>query len=103
VSAGGFVSVARHFRTDPVAPNWGWRADLYTTVRPHPALETRLELFLGWEYRLGSTLYGVYSRGQQRFPVADGERVPHTLLPTGLLAGPANDALMVKWAWYWGA
>ncbi|HYO56626.1 hypothetical protein [Archangium sp.] len=66
-------------------------------------VELNLNVVLRWEYRLGSMLYVVYTRGQQRFPVADGVRPPHTLLPQGLLAGAANDALMVKWAWYWGA
>ncbi|WP_257459350.1 carbohydrate binding family 9 domain-containing protein [Archangium lipolyticum] len=201
VVAGGSLAAAYHFRAGPVAPAWGWQADLYATVRPHPALETNLELFLDrtptgprfikdlgagrfllspllsdtlsltlrqqwvvtpkltlqayaqlfttygaygtyyegvsdaartpirfsslrpvehentddfhdvglnlnvvlrWEYRLGSTLYVVYSRGQQRLPVADGVRPPHTLMPHGLLAGAANDALLVKWTWYWG-
>jgi hypothetical protein len=201
-SAGGYAALGHTFQAGPVAPAWGWQLNLYGTVRPHPALETRLELFLDrtsngprfiedlgdnrfllspllsdtlsltlrqqwvltprltlqgyaqlftaygaygtyyegvsdasrspirfaslmpverentddfhdvglnlnlvlrWEYRLGSTLYVVYSRGQQRFPVAADERPPHTLLPVGLLAGAANDALMVKWSWYWGA
>ena len=195
------MSAGHSFQAGPVEPRWGWRTSIHGTVRPHPSLETRLELFLDrtefaprfiedlgdnrfilsplqsdtlsltlrqqwvvtprltlqayaqlftaygaygtyyqgtsdaartpirfaslvpaerentddfydvglnlnmvlrWEYRLGSTLYVVYTRGQQRFPVGDGERPPHTLLPTGLLAGAANDALMVKWAWYWG-
>ncbi|EPX61470.1 hypothetical protein D187_001253 [Cystobacter fuscus DSM 2262] len=61
-----------------------------------------LNLMLRWEYRLGSTLYMVYSRGQQRFPVTGSARPPHTLLPRGLWAGAAQDSLMVKWAWYWG-
>ena len=200
-SAGGFVAVMNRFQAGPVPAAWGGRVSLYGTVRPHPALETLVELFLDrstdaprfiedlgdnrfvlsplladtlsltlkqqwvmtpkltlqgyaqlftaygaygpyyegrsdasrspirfsslvpmerentddfhnvglnlnvvlrWEYRLGSTLYVVYSRGQQRFPVLDGERPPHTLLPTGLLAGATHDALMVKWSWYWG-
>jgi hypothetical protein len=202
VAAGGYVAFARHFDMGPVAPSWGWQANLYGTVRPHPAVETRLEFFLDrtptgprfiedlgdhrfllspllsdtlsltlrqqwvvtprltlqgyaqlftaygaygtyyegvsdaarspirfsslvpvehentddfhdvglnlnlvlrWEYRLGSTLYVVYTHGQQRFPVADGVRPPRSLMPHGLLAGAANDALMVKWSWYWGA
>ncbi|MFL5352801.1 DUF5916 domain-containing protein [Archangium sp.] len=201
VAAGGFAAVAYHPEMGPVAPAWGWTANLYGTVRPHPSLETRLEalvdrtptgpryidslddnrfllspllsetlsltlrqqwvmtpkltlqayaqlftsygsygtyyeglsdaarspirfsslvpvahentddfhdvglnlnVVLRWEYRLGSTLYVVYTRGQQRFPVEDGVQPPHTLLPQGLLAGAANDALMVKWSWYWG-
>ncbi|PTL84886.1 DUF5916 domain-containing protein [Vitiosangium sp. GDMCC 1.1324] len=202
VSAGGYVSLGRHTQAaGPVDPAWGWTVNLYGTARPHPALETRLELLLDrtptgpryiddlgdnrfllspllsdtlsltlrqqwvvtpkltlqayaqlftsygaygtyyegvsdarhtpirfasltpvehentddfhdvalnlnvvlrWEYRLGSTLYVVYTRGQQRYPVADGVRPPHTLMPQGLMAGAANDALMVKWSWYWG-
>ncbi len=201
-SVGGFVAGAYRFQSGPVAGAWAGRLDMYATVRPHPALETRLEFYLDrtsngprfledlgdnrflfspqlsdsmsltlrqqwvvtprltlqgyaqlftaygaygtyyegmtddarspirfaslvpverenthdfhdvglnlnlvlrWEYRLGSTLYVVYSHGQQRFPVADGVRPPHTLMPRGLLAGAANDALLVKWSWYWGA
>jgi hypothetical protein len=26
---------------------------------------------------------------------------PATVLPRGLLAGPANDAVMLKWSYYW--
>ncbi|MFY0562806.1 DUF5916 domain-containing protein [Archangium lansingense] len=201
-SVGGFVAASRRFQSGPVAPAWEGQVNLYGTVRPHPALETRLEVFLDrtsfaprfiedlgdhrfllsplltdsmsltlrqqwvvtprltlqayaqlftaygaygpyyegvsnaaripihfaslvpverentddfhdvalnlnvvlrWEYRLGSTLYVVYTHGQQRFPVADGARPPHTLMPSGLLAGAANDALLVKWSWFWGA
>jgi hypothetical protein len=201
-SVGGFVAVSRNIPSGPVTPAWGGVVNVYGTVRPHPALETRLEVFLDrtpftprfiedlgehrfllsplltdsmsltlrqqwvvtprltlqayaqlftaygaygtyyegvsdasrtpirfanlvpverentddfhdvalnlnmvlrWEYRLGSTLYVVYTHGQQRFPVAEGVRPPHTLMPRGLLAGAANDALMVKWSWYWGA
>ena len=60
-----------------------------------------LNVVLRWEYRLGSTLYAVYTHGQQRMPVAAGTRPPHTLMPSGLLAGAANDSVMVKWSWLW--
>lgn len=60
-----------------------------------------LNVVLRWEYRLGSTLYLVYTRGQQRLPVEPGAPPPHTLLPTGLLAGAATDALLLKWSWFW--
>jgi hypothetical protein len=46
VSGGGFLAAASHAQAGPVASAWGWTANLYGTVRPHPALETRLELFL---------------------------------------------------------
>jgi hypothetical protein len=201
VSASGHVALAHRFQAGPAAPAWTWQVSLNGAVRPHPALETRLELLLDrtdagprfiealednhfilspllsdtlsvtlrqqwvltpkltlqayaqlftaygaygsyyegvsdaartpirfaslvpverentndfhdvglnlnvvlrWEYRLGSTLYLVYTRGQQRFPIGEGIRPPHTLLPQGLLTGAANDALLLKWAWYWG-
>lgn len=60
-----------------------------------------LNVVLRWEYRLGSTLYLVYTHGQQRYPVPDGVPPPHTLRPLGLLAGAATDALILKASWYW--
>ena len=60
-----------------------------------------LSVVLRWEYRLGSTLFLVYTHGQQRYPVQDGVPPPRTLWPLGLMAGPATDALLVKWSWYW--
>jgi hypothetical protein len=56
---------------------------------------------LRWEYRLGSTFFLVYTRSQQGRPTPEGERPPATMLPKGLLAGPANDAVMLKWSYYW--
>jgi hypothetical protein len=202
VSAWGFAAVARRFTAGPVPAGWAWQGEVGSSFRPHPALETRLEvgwdhqpfgprfveelgenhfllspltsnslsltlrqqwvltprltlqgyaqlftaygtygrpfeglsdaartpvrfsslvplegespegfrdvglnlnLVLRWEYRLGSTLYVVYSRGQQGLPTPEGQPVARTLLPKGLLDGPANDALLVKWAWYLGA
>jgi hypothetical protein len=201
LSAGGYAVAGHFLRAGPIASAWDWQVSLYGSARPHPALETRLEvlldrtigprfigalgsdrflvgrllseslsmtlrqqwvvtprltlqayaqLFTGyaaygpffegtsdasrtpirfdalvpvareseedfhdvglnlnvvlrWEYRLGSTLYVVYTRGQQRFPVEDGLPPPHTLLPEGLSSGPAQDALLVKWSWYWDA
>ncbi|XXF78360.1 DUF5916 domain-containing protein [Myxococcaceae bacterium GXIMD 01537] len=202
VSAGGFVVAAHHLTLGPTPPRWGWGANLNVSVRPHPALETRLEVntdrtpfgprfvenlgdhhfvlgtldsnmlsltlrqqwvlsphltlqgyaqlfsayglygpfftgasdarrtplrmdsltptqyvddssfydvalnvnvVLRWEYRLGSTLFFVYSRSQQGLPTPDGTRPPATVLPQGLLAGPANDAVLLKWSYYWSA
>ena len=60
-----------------------------------------MNVVLRWEYRLGSTLFLVYTHGHQRLPVAEGVRAPITLLPVGLPAGPATDALLIKSTWYW--
>ena len=46
VSTGGFVSAGHSFQAGPAEPRWGWRTSIHGTVRPHPSLETRLELFL---------------------------------------------------------
>jgi hypothetical protein len=62
-----------------------------------------LNVVLRWEYRLGSTLYVVYSHGQQGLPMPEGHRPLRTLMPVRLMEGPAEDALLVKWAWHLGA
>ncbi|QSQ11784.1 DUF5916 domain-containing protein [Myxococcus landrumensis] len=56
-----------------------------------------------WEYQLGSTFFVVYSRTQQGLPTAERERPHVTLRPRRLAAGPATDALMLKWSYYWDA
>jgi hypothetical protein len=202
VSVGGYVSAGHNFATEATPARWGWGANALLTVRPHPALETRLEVngyhapfdprfvedlgdyrfvlgqldstalsltlrqqwvltprltlqgyaqlftahgqyaaffegasdagrapislgsltriervndrdfysaalnvnvVLRWEYRVGSTLFFVYSRSQQGAPTPEGERPPATVLPRRLLAGPSNDAVMLKWSYYWSA
>ncbi len=66
----------------------------------HTAL-LNLNVVLRWEYRLGSTLFLVYSRSQYESPYAPGEQVPATLWPERLLKGPARDAFLVKWSYWW--
>jgi hypothetical protein len=56
-----------------------------------------------WEYRLGSTLFLVYSHTQQGLPTPVGEVAPASLGPKRLLEGPSTDAVMLKWSYYWGA
>jgi hypothetical protein len=54
-----------------------------------------------WEYRLGSTLYFVYTRGAT---LADWiGPAPFTLQPRNLAHGPTTDSVLVKWSWYWAA
>jgi hypothetical protein len=60
-----------------------------------------LNLVARWEYRLGSTLFLVYTRSQQERPLADGEPVSSSLLPVGLFDGPAVDAFLLKWTYWW--
>ncbi len=62
-----------------------------------------LNVVLRWEYGLGSTLFLVYSRSQQGLPTPEGQQPPATMLPRRLLSGPATDAVLLKWSYYWTA
>lgn len=59
-----------------------------------------LNAVLRWEYRLGSTIYFVYTHSQQERAPMNGEAVSTSLWPTQLFSGPANDTFLVKWT-YW--
>jgi hypothetical protein len=54
---------------------------------------------LRWEYRLGSTLFLVYTRSQTELPVESGP-APSGLGPTRLFRGPLTESFLVKWS-YW--
>jgi hypothetical protein len=58
-----------------------------------------LNAVLRWEYRLGSTLFLVYRRGQTE-PEWDGDDgpAPRTLRPWALALGPTTDTILVKWS-----
>lgn len=59
-----------------------------------------LNVVLRWEYRLGSTLYLVYSRNQQVLGVAPGQEPTSGILPLRLGPGPAVDTFQVKWSYF---
>lgn len=56
---------------------------------------------LRWEYRLGSTLFFVYTRSQSELPEVGG-RAEETLAAPRLWRGPVTDTVMVKWTWWRG-
>ncbi|WP_242345263.1 DUF5916 domain-containing protein [Anaeromyxobacter terrae] len=60
-----------------------------------------LNAVLRWEYRLGSTLYLVYTRAQRELDWDGAGALPATLRPHALGSGPATDTLLVKWTYYW--
>ena len=73
-----------------------------------------LNVVLRWEYRLGSTLFLVYSRSQgvlgltkERDPVTGDiihQQAPTSgLVPLRLGPGPAVDTVQVKWSYFWDA
>jgi len=56
-----------------------------------------LSVVVRWEYRLGSTLYLVYTHEAEG---PEGREKP-VLWPPELSHGPARDTLLAKWTWYW--
>jgi hypothetical protein len=60
-----------------------------------------LNLVLRWEYRLGSTLFVVYSRSQQELPIPTDVAPPVSVLPWRVFAGPAIDTFLVKCSYRW--
>ena len=59
-----------------------------------------LNVVLRWEYRLGSTLYLVYTRNQSVLGVAPGQEPTSGLLPLRLGPGPTVDTFQVKWSYF---
>ncbi|HEX8107850.1 MAG TPA: DUF5916 domain-containing protein, partial [Kofleriaceae bacterium] len=81
---------------------------LFSAMQPTTSSERRiygaalnLNLVLVWEYRLGSTLSFVITHSQQGLPPPDGELPPATLVPRQLFPGPATDAVLLKWNYFW--
>jgi hypothetical protein len=63
-----------------------------------------VNVVLRWEYRLGSTLFVVYSRSQQELGYPDDSHDPSpptTLRPWKLGPGPTDDTFLVKWSYWW--
>ena len=58
---------------------------------------------LRWEYRLGSTLYVVYSRSQNELGVFSDQAPTTALWPLRLGPGPTTDTFMLKWSWWFSA
>lgn len=69
--------------------------------RSHDAV-VNLNAVLRWEYRLGSTLFLVYTRSQSELPAADGDP-PTGIGAPDLFRGAATDTFFVKWSWWRGA
>lgn len=59
-----------------------------------------LNVVLRWEYRLGSTLFLVYSRSQNELGFNADQNPTTRLLPTRLGPGPTTDTLLLKFS-YW--
>jgi hypothetical protein len=57
-----------------------------------------LNLVLRWEYRLGSTVYLVYTRSQGE---PAGLAPEQSLAPQSFGSGPATDTVLLKWSYWW--
>ncbi|MFL5319934.1 MAG: DUF5916 domain-containing protein [Myxococcaceae bacterium] len=60
-----------------------------------------LNAVLRWEYRLGSTIYLVYTRSQSELPPPGAEKPARTVLPARLGQGPVTESVLLKWSWWW--
>ncbi|QRO01825.1 carbohydrate binding family 9 domain-containing protein [Archangium violaceum] len=60
-----------------------------------------VNLVARWEYRLGSTLFLVYSRAQEELPPPPGAVISRSLTPRTLLSGPSSDTVMLKASYAW--
>ena len=82
---------------DPRTTGWWDNPDFRTAT-------LNLNAVLRWEYRLGSTLFVVYSRSQNELGYPDDTHDPspaHSILPVGLGPGPTIDTFLVKWSYWW--
>lgn len=82
------------------------RLDELVPVEPQsdPSFHTsalNLNLVARWEYRLGSTLFFVYSRAQEELPPLEGVPVSRSLTPRTLLRGPSTDTVLLKANFTW--
>ncbi|WP_242343840.1 DUF5916 domain-containing protein [Anaeromyxobacter terrae] len=55
-----------------------------------------------WEYRLGSTLFFVFTRSQSELPFRDGS-VPSGMAAPQLFRGRTTESVLVKWSYWWDA
>lgn len=70
-------------------------------TRNSHASSLNVNVVLRWEYRLGSTLFLVYSHSQQEFVPRDGVPLSTSEWPVRLFDGPAVDTVMLKWSFWW--
>lgn len=62
-----------------------------------------LNAVLRWEYRLGSTLYLVYTRSQSELPAPPGAAPEASVLPSRLFSGPVTESVLLKWSYWWAS
>ncbi|MCI0572116.1 MAG: carbohydrate binding family 9 domain-containing protein [Myxococcaceae bacterium] len=76
------------------------RVDADPSAYDFEAGALNLNLVMRWEYRLGSTLYAVYTHSQK-----NDEDAPLTrgVIPASLFKGPSTDVFMLKWTYLWDA
>jgi hypothetical protein len=97
----------RRIEPEDLAPGFaGWTIDGAPATPERLAEEydfrdvaLNLNFVVRWEYRLGSTVYLVYTRAQAE-PDPDG--VPaRAIAPRALAHGATTDTILVKWSYFW--
>ncbi len=59
-----------------------------------------VNVVLRWEYRLGSTIFLVYSRAQNELGYQGDQSPTQAIFPLRLGPGPTVDTVMLKWTWW---
>jgi hypothetical protein len=83
--------------TQALRPEHLRRTELEGVEPGFQSSNVNLNVVLRWEYRSGSTLFLVFTRAQDQYPLPPDGLAPRTLLPVRLLEGPASDVLLLKW------
>ncbi len=55
-----------------------------------------------WEYRIGSTLFLVYTHAGNELGLSPTQAPAQSLFPLRLGPGPATDTVLLKWSWWFG-
>jgi len=84
--------------TDQLAPLPGLPAGVDNPDFHDAALN--LNVVLRWEYRLGSTLFVVYTRNQSVLGLQPDQAPTSGITPLRLGPGPAVDTFQVKWSYF---
>jgi hypothetical protein len=102
----GAAYYEQYWRARPLAPDQrSLSADQLLPYVPAGSYDEHtstlnLNAVLRWEYRLGSTIYVVYSRSQHE---RAGGPASTSLFPSQLFSGPATDTFLIKFTYWWTA
>ena len=89
---------------DSIGPTSNGPAEAFTIDNPDFNIRSlRGTAVLRWEYRLGSTLYLVYTRSQIPALDLNAFTPPATLSPRAFNHGASTDVVLLKLSYWWGS